>query len=88
MNINFKPLEWHMQNNDGTLFAEPYGLEKAYYIYPANTENNEEDLVELVFIDKEGRYDDEASSFHETIQEAQKHAQHHYVNILERHIAK
>lgn len=81
---NFKSLDWQVRVDDGVVFAEPYGLEHSYFIYPP-TPDDDEDLFELVLIDNDGHYDDDKSTVHTTLQDAQKHAQNHYVNILKHH---
>lgn len=81
---NFKLLDWHVRASDGVIYAEPEGLEKSYFIYPPNPDDDV-DMVELVLIDKDGHYDDEETTVHPTVQAAQEHAQNHYLNILKSH---
>lgn len=82
--IQFKQLNWILRE-DGVLYAEPVGLAKSYYIYPAEPENDHI-LIELVLIDSHGHYDEKESTLYQTTKLAQEYAQNHYFSILEEHI--
>lgn len=85
MITSFKPLNWHIRD-DGVIYAEPKGLEYAYYIYPPNSDN-EQPLIELVLFDKHGQYDDKQTTTHKNINIAQEYALNHRNNILKCYIS-
>lgn len=84
MITNFKPLNWHTRD-DGVIYAEPKGLEYAYFIYPPTPEN-EQSLVELVLIDNHGHYNDKQTTTHQGINIAQEYALNHRDRILKCYI--
>lgn len=85
METQFKLLDWQIRASDGVVYAEPHGLDKSYFIYPPDAEN-EQVLTELVLIDKNGHYEDKETTTHADTQTAQQYAQKHYTAILKLHI--
>lgn len=83
-----KDLEWTTKIDDGqygvtSLCVDPEGLRWAYrIIYPVNDNNK----FELVLIDNNGCWDEELTTFHNTIELAQDYANEHYKNIIIKHI--
>lgn len=77
-----KPLDWQ-RKKDGTIYVEPIGLEKYYYIYAPITYHDKWCLTKL---DPDGKYRRNDISLHNSIQEAKDEAWADYCRIINQHI--
>ena len=80
--LSIKPLDWQ-RKKDGTVYAEPTGLEKYYYIYPPITYHDKWCLTKL---DPDGKYRRNDVSLHDNQQAAKDEAWNHYCQIINQHV--